>query len=395
MTNKKILTLISLLLFLFLLVGCKVVNQPPLITSAPVETATVGVDYTYNVVATDPNAGDVLTYSLIDEPPGMLINEDSGKITWKADDITTAGVGDYDVVVVVTDDGGLSVTQPFTITVDEFVVELVGIEVAPEEMILNFPELLITKTFVVTADYNDGTTKDVTPNCVYGIDDTSIAIVTAGEVTALKVGTATISISYTEGDITKGATLNVIVEGTMTIRWLEDAVRFYPDGSVWYQAQNEHIPSPDYGDNPSEFPATLILTGGEYYFADIQEYYNIEGPFEDLEGSIVISKEGQLSGYATYISPSKSKLPIKEYFEGDVEIIIYGEKAIPIPTDCDGTMVGNYTQWAYAYAESDDEVAMLALETNYLGAVLAPEQGPGWWFVQYTYYTAHGEVPEQ
>ena len=113
MINKKILIVISLLLISFLLVGCfPKQNLPPEITSDPVATATVDEVYTYNVVATDPNAEDVLTYSLTTEPEGMLINEDDGVITWTPD-----AAGDFDVTVEVFDEGGLSDTQSFAITV--------------------------------------------------------------------------------------------------------------------------------------------------------------------------------------------------------------------------------------------------------------------------------------
>ncbi len=45
-------------------------NQPPVIISAPVTTATAGQPYGYDVEATDPDAGDVLTYSLTAQPRG-------------------------------------------------------------------------------------------------------------------------------------------------------------------------------------------------------------------------------------------------------------------------------------------------------------------------------------
>ncbi len=386
MTNKRILTLITLLLFLFLLAGCEwpwTINKPPEITSTAITTATVGVTYTYNVIATDPNAGDVLTYSLTTEPEGMLINGTNGVITWEADDITAAGVGDYDVVVVVSDDDGLIDSQDFTITVSEFVKELVGIEVEPEEMTLCVSEEPLesnTGTLEVTANYNDDSTADVTSGCVYGIDNTTIATVDkdAGTVTALKVGTATISISYTEGGITKGTTLTIIVEGTITLRWLEAAMRYFPDGSVEDTWLNDPIPPKEWG------PATLILTGGEYHFADVKDYYNIHAQScVDLEGSVVISETGQLSGHTTYIL---NDLDTINDFMGQVEIIIYDEVS-NIPYKHDGTMVGTYTQWKYVYGTEEEVHA----EGKYPNAVLAPEQGPDWWFTGHTEYFAHGE----
>jgi len=370
MTNKRILTLITLLLFLFLLVGCDWLtpNRPPEIKSVPVTTATLGLDYTYNVVATDPD-GNALTYSLTTEPDGMLIGVGSGKITWKADDITAAGVGDYDVVVVVSDEGGLFDIQDFTITVSEFVVELIGIEAEPKEMILT--DVSDPETFKVTADYNDDSTTDVTLECVYGIDDISIAKVEDGKVTALKVGTATISISYTEEGITKETTIPVIVEGTIIISWWEAAIRFNPDDTV----------HSDWTDDPNG-PATLILTGGEYHFADVAEFYNVAPENRDqynFEGSVIIDETGLLSGNTTY---TLHELPTVNDFAGQVKIIIYDG----VVDGNDGTMVGTCTQLKYALGTEESVQAKYPLATiEYVGSV----DGVDKWFVQYTEYIFH------
>jgi YD repeat-containing protein len=90
------------------------VNQPPSFTSTPVTSATAGIPYTYPVTATDPDPGDTLTYSLTTAPPGMTINVASGVIQWTP---TAAQAGDHPVEVKVQDAGGLSTTQPFTLTV--------------------------------------------------------------------------------------------------------------------------------------------------------------------------------------------------------------------------------------------------------------------------------------
>lgn len=113
MLNKKILALMFLLMFLPL-VGCHSSpappNEAPIITSAPITTATVGEAYVYDVEATDPD-GNVLTYSLTVKPSRMTINFSTGKVIWFPE--TT---GSYDVTVKVSD-GKLSDTQSFTITV--------------------------------------------------------------------------------------------------------------------------------------------------------------------------------------------------------------------------------------------------------------------------------------
>ena len=113
--NKKTLILLFLLLLLPLFSGCFLVplkNQPPIITSTPITTATVDVLYAYDVDATDPDV-DTLTYSLTTNLAGMTINSTTGLINW-----TPASTGDYNVTVRVSD-GSLSDTQSFIIHVSE------------------------------------------------------------------------------------------------------------------------------------------------------------------------------------------------------------------------------------------------------------------------------------
>jgi VCBS repeat-containing protein len=92
------------------------VNDAPVITSRPVETARVWTPYTYDVKAKDADPRDQLTYSLTKSPEGMTINSDTGRIEWRP---TSAQAGSYDVVVRVADDYKIraSDTQSFTITV--------------------------------------------------------------------------------------------------------------------------------------------------------------------------------------------------------------------------------------------------------------------------------------
>jgi subtilisin family serine protease len=89
------------------------VNRPPVINSSPVTTATQGLVYSYSVGATDPD-GNTLTYALTNPPTGMTIIAGSGLIKWTP---TNAQVGSKNVSVSVTDSGGLSATQSYTITV--------------------------------------------------------------------------------------------------------------------------------------------------------------------------------------------------------------------------------------------------------------------------------------
>ena len=179
MTNKRILTLISLLLFLFLVAGCMLppINHAPIITSAPITTATVGVAYTYDVNATDPDE-DTLIYSLTVKPDGMAIKSTTGVINWLP---SFAQVGDNAVTVVVSD-GDLSVIQSFTIKVSKLT-----------------PTPIPTKYYTITATAEDGGSINpsgavkvkkgsnisftITPDSVfYGIETVSVDGISVGVV---------------------------------------------------------------------------------------------------------------------------------------------------------------------------------------------------------------------
>ncbi len=95
-------------------------NQPPVIASTAPTGAAVEVPYTYAVIATDPDAGDVLTYSLDAAPAGMTINAATGLIQWFP---LAAQVGNHNVTVRVRDVSNATVTQSFTIAVIATVLE--------------------------------------------------------------------------------------------------------------------------------------------------------------------------------------------------------------------------------------------------------------------------------
>ncbi|ASJ72713.1 cadherin domain-containing protein [Granulosicoccus antarcticus] len=93
------------------------VNENPVITSSPIVDATADLQYTYNLSATDIDAGDTLTFSATTLPSWLTVinnGSTSGKLTG------TPGPGQggpHNVVLVVTDAGGLTDTQSFTINV--------------------------------------------------------------------------------------------------------------------------------------------------------------------------------------------------------------------------------------------------------------------------------------
>lgn len=87
---------------------------PPVITSTPVTSATIGGPYLYDVQAIDPDVGDVLTFSLVTAPTGMTIDAATGRITWTP---SPGQNGPNQVGVRVLDKEGAFATQGFTIDV--------------------------------------------------------------------------------------------------------------------------------------------------------------------------------------------------------------------------------------------------------------------------------------
>jgi len=88
-------------------------NDPPAIQLIPSQTATEDVPFTLQVMASDPDAGDNLMYSLTAYPTGMAIAS-TGLITWTP---TNDAVGSHAVTVRVRDAIGLYDEKTFAITV--------------------------------------------------------------------------------------------------------------------------------------------------------------------------------------------------------------------------------------------------------------------------------------
>ena len=135
MNVKTILPLLLISVLSILLAGCFLtpgntsiciidgiicINHAPEISNPPVLGQMVDIlqTYTYDVDATDVD-GDTLTYSLTDNPNGMVIDPTTGVITWpEANCVVTTELGlvltkgdrchkwcDINITVKVTDDG--------------------------------------------------------------------------------------------------------------------------------------------------------------------------------------------------------------------------------------------------------------------------------------------------
>lgn len=92
--------------------------NPPTISSRPTTRAVAGTPYSYQLRATDPDAGDVLTYALLNPPSGMTVSA-SGLIQWLPQ-ATQAGYSR--IFVQASDRTGRIATQSFQLFTEVQVV---------------------------------------------------------------------------------------------------------------------------------------------------------------------------------------------------------------------------------------------------------------------------------
>ncbi len=135
--NKKItFVMLAVLLVLLTVHSALAVIS---ITSTPITTATVGQQYSYQVVVSNPT-GDALIYTLPQAPQGMQISN-NGLITW-----TPTSAGAFNVNVTVSSDAGSTASQAYVLTVNALAatltaeaVELGSQTQKRDEQILNSP----------------------------------------------------------------------------------------------------------------------------------------------------------------------------------------------------------------------------------------------------------------
>ena len=256
MRTKKIIFLLLLLASILFITGCLggLFNNKPIIGSTPDTTAKIEIEYTYEVVATDPD-GDTLTYTLSVKPEGMTINEQTGAVSWTP--IETQ-IGEHQVIIEVSDEKD-SVSQTFTITVAETLLS--SIEIVPFEMGI-FKGNLETITSI-TAHYNNETTAvieiDSTDVVSYSSDNDDIATVSElGVVTGVDRGTAIITVTYTEGEIIVSATIDVTVLQNLSY------IKVTPEFMIIYEGNSQSITSIKAYYEGSTSPVNIAINEASY-----------------------------------------------------------------------------------------------------------------------------------
>jgi RHS repeat-associated protein len=90
------------------------VNEAPRFVTEALPVASINDDYRYTVLATDPDLGDGLLFSIQRGPAGLRIDQASGKLFWRP---TPEQAGDHSVEIRVNDLGGLFATRTFMVSV--------------------------------------------------------------------------------------------------------------------------------------------------------------------------------------------------------------------------------------------------------------------------------------
>jgi DNA-binding MarR family transcriptional regulator len=92
-----------------------VVNNPPYFIRNPIEHGKVGEDYLYFAEAYDPDEEGVLSYSLMNAPVGMAIDQHTGMVTWSP----VEGQEGQNLIFIYVTDGEGGDVQIFYIRVQE------------------------------------------------------------------------------------------------------------------------------------------------------------------------------------------------------------------------------------------------------------------------------------
>lgn len=127
-------------------------NLPPSVTAVSARTVPEMVPMSVQILATDPNPGQTLTYSLAGTVPGgVSIHPATGLLAWTPSE--EQGPGEYVVQVLVTDDG----LPPAVVAVD-VAIKVTEINQAPVVAPVADQDLIVGKTLRFTVDATDSDT---------------------------------------------------------------------------------------------------------------------------------------------------------------------------------------------------------------------------------------------
>ena len=151
-------------------------NQAPVLGAIGNKTVNELATLTFTATATDPNSGDVLTFSLdAGAPAGATISGSTGAFSWTPTE--AQGPGSFPITVRVTDDGTpqLSDNETITVTVNEVNVAPVLAPIGDKTV-----DELATLTFTATATDADVPANSLQWNLAFGAPSGAIIGLTTG-----------------------------------------------------------------------------------------------------------------------------------------------------------------------------------------------------------------------
>lgn len=92
-------------------------NDPPVITSTPVESVVAETEYLYEIEASDPNEGDEITFTATTIPGWLSLTDNGNGTAVLSGTPSNDQAGEYDVVITATDGENATAGQNFSIEV--------------------------------------------------------------------------------------------------------------------------------------------------------------------------------------------------------------------------------------------------------------------------------------
>ena len=166
----------------------------PTITTTTLPNGTVGTSYSQTLAAdNNPTEWTVTVGSL---PDGLTLNQSTGEISGTP---TTAGSSTF---TVTAKNSAGSASKDYTLNIKSATVPVTGVTLEPKELSLYTGQ---SETLTATVQPSDATNKNVT----WSSDNTNVATVEGGTVTAKAAGTATITVTTADGNYTATCTVKV------------------------------------------------------------------------------------------------------------------------------------------------------------------------------------------
>ncbi|MES9972570.1 MAG: putative Ig domain-containing protein, partial [Candidatus Thiodiazotropha sp.] len=123
-------------------------NQPPTISPVADQSIDAGTAFSMTLAASDPDANEILSFSLSGAPGGLQFDALSGTINWTP---TSDSIGGHPVIATVTDSAGAQASTGFTINVNGAQEPPVAVDDSyilsqREDLVVNDPGVLANDT---------------------------------------------------------------------------------------------------------------------------------------------------------------------------------------------------------------------------------------------------------